>query len=1542
MLPSTSAHPLSPPAPSSSAFQHEQQPLFPDPSSSLRSAHPSADIPLFPASPPVEVSAPQMARRTSAATLLGRREAEGIGLGLPGVGPSYTTARDEDATPLAAPGERPRGMQTRRASTFSLAVAPPSPTPDQPAPSLVPPFLALKAAPHLLPPSALLALPPEHLAALARSLSLSLHSAKDSLEDRHAEIAALEVLARGTGAGSGEVERAKVRARAEIRELREGEERKKTGRDGEWMVELGEFATSLPVADTGENATKDSTEDGDAENVAPAKTEADIDLSDLTEAISSNAFDLGLQPTSPSSLHFPSTTDDTSSIRSRALSLPFPSSSATTPPAADDKSEAASIASTSSRRLPPPSSSAPAVIPLPLKAQNRGRHASLSSRLFGTFSYSASTASSPPSSSAPNPPPLLRFPSSASLSTSPTGPPPVAPVSAGPSSSPHEPQPKASTRHARSAIIKSTRSMSSVTSTGGYGDWLWKAAGGWGGREGAAGKKRTPSIREGMESHVPGQLQDEQPSTGETSAASAPASETAAAEPDRDEGTQSTPSSRRPSSAGASTLATTLSAPISSSTPDGSLTTPERPAKKPSRVSPSRSPSSLSISASLRSPTSPSLSRTRSPGIPPTLLSAPLAAPAEATSVAEHAEGTIASPSPDRQGSTPAAAHLERSVSERSIGAFPALGGRIAADEAESEVDEDEERSGGTLRARASSARSPPLPSPPAPTPPPKENGTDSLPPAFSFVPGVPLYSASPEPSSPAVLPQTDEGTQGREPQDARDHGGYVATLSRALGLSTIHSGEHPTSASLDPSAPLRTSATLDATATSSKSAPQQPNLTLFPRLPALPLALPLPLSIPRYNPFSAPTLSTPATHVSLALTSPAASSSVGLTGAEAGAGAAGGKGASLAAMAAAAAAASAASSSSGGGTMELSTYLMRGEIAPPSLALALDKERQEELAAQQDGEGPMVDRYGFVWDVRKGMELLREGRRKKEEEDRGKGGAKGRGRKRSKVVLREEDREKADPTFSTSSKLVRTDSSSSVLPPPQQPLLSPLPLHLSSSSSPSSSPTPSIRSTSPSNSTSTSTSAPASSSNSSTGPQSMRSLLAQLRSINEVDEKKLVEEWEVFIRRRQVKLSKASSSFPRKDGPSSSALPSSSIETGRGKGQRRERPRPKTLFDDEQDLAALGGEEEEGGGGASSSGGGGEDGWANDNLVGVAQMGTEGKGKKEDWARFKELVRKGVPIAYRPKIWAECSSANEAREPALYQELLAQKESVGEKQCLKQIDMDCHRTFPTNVFFAGNGPGVGKLRNVLVAYSRKNPKVGYCQGMNNLVATLLLTHPAEEDAFWVLVCIVEVHFLPPAPLLRPHIHLADSLSIYPNSPALNLSYAHPPAQNILPSDYYTSTLLVSRADQEVLRDLTARVLPKVSEHLEEHGVELSAISFGWFLSLFTDVLPIQTLLRVWDLFFIHGTVLLFRIALAILKLHATELLKCESASGLYGLLGSIPSGLYHADRLLKIACEDLATRVKDKEVSLLRSKYVDKLQQEQEEREGERGREVF
>lgn len=132
--------------------------------------------------------------------------------------------------------------------------------------------------------------------------------------------------------------------------------------------------------------------------------------------------------------------------------------------------------------------------------------------------------------------------------------------------------------------------------------------------------------------------------------------------------------------------------------------------------------------------------------------------------------------------------------------------------------------------------------------------------------------------------------------------------------------------------------------------------------------------------------------------------------------------------------------------------------------------------------------------------------------------------------------------------------------------------------------------------------------------------------------------------------------------------------------------------------------------------------------------MGRETK----DYQDFARLIQKGIPLVYRSKIWYECSGAMELNEPGKYQELLLDHEDQ-ENLCTAQIDLDIGRTMPTNIYFAGDGPGVVKLRRLLVAFSWFNPKCGYCQGMNNLAATLLLTHATEEEAFWVLVSVIEV-----------------------------------------------------------------------------------------------------------------------------------------------------------------------------------------------------------
>ena len=68
----------------------------------------------------------------------------------------------------------------------------------------------------------------------------------------------------------------------------------------------------------------------------------------------------------------------------------------------------------------------------------------------------------------------------------------------------------------------------------------------------------------------------------------------------------------------------------------------------------------------------------------------------------------------------------------------------------------------------------------------------------------------------------------------------------------------------------------------------------------------------------------------------------------------------------------------------------------------------------------------------------------------------------------------------------------------------------------------------------------------------------------------------------------------------------------------------------------------------------------------------------------------------------------------------------------------DLARTFPSNTWMC-TAEGQAALRRVLLAFSVQNPKVGYCQSMNFLAATLLLAlDRAEEKAFWVLVCLID------------------------------------------------------------------------------------------------------------------------------------------------------------------------------------------------------------
>lgn len=171
-----------------------------------------------------------------------------------------------------------------------------------------------------------------------------------------------------------------------------------------------------------------------------------------------------------------------------------------------------------------------------------------------------------------------------------------------------------------------------------------------------------------------------------------------------------------------------------------------------------------------------------------------------------------------------------------------------------------------------------------------------------------------------------------------------------------------------------------------------------------------------------------------------------------------------------------------------------------------------------------------------------------------------------------------------------------------------------------------------------------------------IRRLLGQLTEIHDQQQAAQQKDWAAFVRQRsKVKASKVSSA----------TLPSAPLAGGGAAA-----------------LLGLGTAVDE------------EELSHSDGLIGFAQL--SGISERRE---FDRLVRSGIPLVYRSKVWLECSGALEMKEPGSFRDLLTQADS--QPGVALEIEKDVGRTMPLNIFFGGDGAGVVKLRRVLTAYSR-------------------------------------------------------------------------------------------------------------------------------------------------------------------------------------------------------------------------------------------------
>ena len=215
--------------------------------------------------------------------------------------------------------------------------------------------------------------------------------------------------------------------------------------------------------------------------------------------------------------------------------------------------------------------------------------------------------------------------------------------------------------------------------------------------------------------------------------------------------------------------------------------------------------------------------------------------------------------------------------------------------------------------------------------------------------------------------------------------------------------------------------------------------------------------------------------------------------------------------------------------------------------------------------------------------------------------------------------------------------------------------------------------------------------------------------------------------------------------------------------------------------------------------------------------------------AKLKSRTRKGIPDSLRSIVWQLFAGTDKLKEKNLFENLNKQEL---DKDIEGVIIKDLDRTFPScQLFKEKYGMGQRKLYRVLSNYSKYNKVLGYVQGMGYLTAIFLL-YMDEESSFYMLHSLVK-----------------------------NYGF----------EGLYKEGFPDLKKKFYVLLNLEKKYIPKIYDIFKRDGVFISIYASQWFLCLFAKDLKPNILVRIFDVFLFEGFKVIYRFALAFLKLKEKE-----------------------------------------------------------------------
>ena len=271
---------------------------------------------------------------------------------------------------------------------------------------------------------------------------------------------------------------------------------------------------------------------------------------------------------------------------------------------------------------------------------------------------------------------------------------------------------------------------------------------------------------------------------------------------------------------------------------------------------------------------------------------------------------------------------------------------------------------------------------------------------------------------------------------------------------------------------------------------------------------------------------------------------------------------------------------------------------------------------------------------------------------------------------------------------------------------------------------------------------------------------------------------------------------------------------------------------------------------------------------------------------KTQRFILKGLPPAWRGAAWFHYAGGEVylSSHPHLYSNLLTTSELTLSDSDKEAIERDLNRTFPDNIHFKPSlstplgssqpeGPLLSSLRRVLRAFAAHNPKIGYCQSLNFLAGLLLLFLP-EEKAFTMLHII--------------------TTTIVPGTHDVSLEGANVDLWVLMVALKSTQPAIWSKIgssgpDEDAVNMSSTKLPP------------ISLCTTSWFMSLFIGTLPIECVLRVWDVLFYDGARTLFRVALAIFKVGEKRIAELKDDMELFQVVQGLPRGMLDATALMQM-----------------------------------------